>query len=63
MAQRRMPIEFITRPEARVAAMAPQNWAAKRRPDWASLRCQAGAMIGRMGPRRVLTMPVRMKPR
>jgi hypothetical protein len=63
MAVRRMPAAFIVRLEASVPRIAPQNWAENRRPAWASFRCQVRVMIGRMGPSRVLTTPVRTKPR
>ena len=38
------------------------NWVVKKRPAWVSVKFQRAMKTGRMGPRIVQTMPVRMKP-
>ena len=39
----------------------PINWAVKRDPAWASFMFQRAESAGKMGPRIVVQMPMRMK--
>ena len=58
---KRYPRIRTTGAEDSMPNMELMNWVRYRRPETASLIAQREARIGSIGPRKVMTMPVRRK--